>query len=131
MASIEEALIAALIADTDVAAIVGSNVFIIGGRSNSAYPYVTLQRISTVGTAVLDGPSNLDRPRFQIDCWSDRALQALALAETIRVVLDTVELTAAGITFTATFQDQRGPAPDEETRNFRVGQDYFVFHERT
>ena len=95
-----------------------------------AYPYVTVQRIATSGADYLDGPTNLEWPLFQIDCWSEKALAALAVAEAVRAGIEAVERTAGGVTFTATFQDQRGPAPDEQTRNFRVGQDYHVFYER-
>lgn len=130
MASIEAALIAALIADAGVSAKVGSRVFIHGGRQGAAYPYITLQRISTQGAAHLDGASNLDWPMFQIDAWSSAsALEALEAAEAVRLAIDHVEF-AGPPAFEATFQDQRGPAPDEETRNFRVSQDYLVFHER-
>jgi hypothetical protein len=79
----------------------------------------------------LDGPSDLDWPRFQIDFWGTSALAALAAAEAVRNFLDGVERSGAGLSFVATFQDQRGPEVDEETRNARVSQDYFIWHERS
>ena len=130
MASAEAAVIAALKADAGVAALAGERGFIAGGRDGAGYPYFTVQRISTEGAAYLDGPSDLEWPRFQIDAWSNKAAEALALGTAIRAAIDTVDITAAGLTFTATFQDQRGPAPDEETRNFRVSQDFLIWHER-
>lgn len=130
MASIEAALIAALKVNASVAALVVTRVGIVGGIQNALYPYVTIQRISTQGAAHLDGASNLDWPRFQIDCWGTEALSALNAAEAVRTAIDAVPLTSLDRVFTATFQDQRGPAPDEETRNFRVSQDYFIFCER-
>ena len=126
MASPEAALVAALNANAGVSAL--GPVFIAGGRQGTAYPYATLQRISTAGANHLDGASNLDWPRFQIDAWGVTAIAALNLAEAIRTAID--HQTIAGSSY-PTFQDQRGPAPDEETRNFRVSQDYLVFHERT
>jgi hypothetical protein len=130
MATPEAALIAALQAAPNVAALAGGRVFVAGARQGTDYPYVTVQRISTAGAAYLDGPSNLEWPRFQIDAWSTKASEALALGEAIRGVIDAIELTAGGLTFHATFQDQRGPAPDEETRNFRLSSDYLIWHER-
>ena len=124
-------MIAALTANAGVSALVVSRVFIAGGRQGSEYPYVTLQRISTQGAGHLDGPSNLDWPRVQIDVWSPKGLDALNVAEAIRTAIDSVTVTALGLAFSATFQDQRGPAPDEETRNFRVSQDYLIFHARS
>lgn len=130
MASLEAALIAALTANAGVSALVVSRVFIAGGRQGSEYPYVTLQRISTQGAGHLDGPSNLDWPRVQIDVWGTTGLSVLNVAEAIRTAIDGITVSSLGLAFDATFQDQRGPAPDEETRNFRVSQDYLVFHSR-
>lgn len=130
MASPEAALIAALKANAGVAALVGTRVFIAGGRQGTDYPYVTIQRIATAGAAHLDGPSNLDWPLFQVDCWSTEALAALNVSLAVRSAIDGVAITATDPDIYAVFQDQRGPAPDEETRNFRVSQDYHVFHER-
>ncbi len=129
MASLEAALIAALKADAGVLALAESRVFVAGARQGEEYPYVTVQRISTQTAEHLNGPSDLDWPRIQIDCWDGKALTALNLGEAIRAAIDNIEKAGDPI-FTATFQDQRGPAPDEETRNFRVSQDYFVFHAR-
>jgi hypothetical protein len=130
MASIDAALIAALTAAPTVSALAGTRVFVAGARQGSTYPYVTVQRISTQGAGHLGGPSNLDWPRFQIDVWGTTALSALDLAEAIRVAIDGVTTTAGGYSFSATLQDQRGPSPDEETRNFGVSQDYYIWHSR-
>ena len=131
MANPEAALIAALKTDAAVAALVGGRVFIAGARQGADYPYLTVQRISTEGAAYLDGAADLEWPRFQVDAWSGQALEALELMQAVRAAIDAIEITAAGLTFTATFQDQRGPAPDEETRNFRVSHDYLIWHERS
>jgi hypothetical protein len=123
--STEADLIAALQAASPVAALAGTRVFLAGARQGSDYPYVTIQRVSTTGADHLDGPANLEWPRFQIDCWSPEAKQAAALAEAVRTAIDHVTLA-----FYATFQDWEGPAPDPETRNFRVRQDYLVWTTR-
>lgn len=130
MASLEAALIAALQANAGVSALVGSRVFIAGGRQGETYPYVTVQRIATAGAAHLDGPSNLDWPLMQIDCWADTALAALNAAEAVRAAIDGVNVTSGDPDFYSVFQDQRGPAPDEATQVWRVGQDYHCFHAR-
>ena len=129
MASVEAALIAALKASSGVAAAVVSRVFIVGGRQGAEYPYVTIQRISTAGARRLDGASTLEWPRFQIDSWGATALDALNAAEAVRLAIDNITV-AGDPPITATFQNQDGPRPDEETRNFRVSQDYLVFHSR-
>lgn len=130
MASLEAALIAALKAHVDVATVAGGRVFVAGGQQSAEYPYVTIQRISTQGAGHLDGPSNLDWPRIQIDVWSPKGLDSLNVSEAIRTAIDGKAAISLGVNFDASFQDQRGPAPDEATRNFRVSSDYLVFYER-
>lgn len=130
MASPEAALITALKANVPVAAVVGTKVFIMGARQGAEYPYVTVQRIATAGAGHLDGASNLDWPLVQVDCWSPDGLVALNLGNAVRAAIDSVAITSTTPNIYAVFQDQRGPAPDEETRNFRVSQDYHIFHER-
>lgn len=129
MASLEAALIAALTGNAGVSALVGARVFPTGGQQSAIYPYVTIQRVSTAGATYLNGPNTLEWPRFQIDTWGTKALDALTVAEAVRAAIDNITV-AGSPTFTATFQDQRGPAPDELTKNFNVSQDYFLYHER-
>jgi hypothetical protein len=134
MASIEAALTAAVTGDATLAGLLGTRFFLIGARQGVAYPYATYQRISTAGAAYLDGDANLEWPRFQIDVWAKTALEALDIAEAIRAFLcptPTVERTGAGLRFTASFQDQRGPTLDDESRNFGVSQDYYLTYGRT
>lgn len=130
MPTIDAALVAALNAEATVSATLGNRIFPVGGRQGQAYPYATYQRISTQTAAHLDGPSDLDWPRFQIDIWGQSVPSLWAAADAIRAFLEAATHTAAGLTFTATFQDQRGPEIDEETRNWRVSQDYLLWHER-
>ena len=89
----------------------------------------TNPRISTTGADHLNGPMTLEWPRFQIDCWAATALDAISVADAIRVAIDNVTI-AGSPTITATFQDRRGPVPDETTRTFGVSQDFFVFYNR-
>ena len=128
---IEETLVAALTANAGVAAQISTRFFPVGGRQGTALPYATWLRVSTQGAPSLNDASRLDWPRFQIDCYGATALAALTAAAAIRTALDAATLTASGISFSATFQDQRGPEKDPDTTNWRVGQDYFIFHERT
>jgi hypothetical protein len=109
MASPEAALIAALKADTGVAALVGTRVFIAGGRQGEVYPYVTVQRIATVGAAHLDGPSNLDWPLLQVDSWASDALVALNTAEAVRTAIDGVNVTSTTPNLTPCFPRSARP----------------------
>ena len=127
MTSIEAAIKAIL----DTATVASGGVFIAGGRDATDYPHVTIARIATAGAAHLDGPATLEWPLVQIDCWAQTALAALDTGEAVRASIDGIGAIGAGKAIYASLQDQRGPAPDEDTRTFRVSQDYLVFHERT
>lgn len=141
MAAIEAALTAAVTGDATVSALIGTRFFLTGSAQAKTYPYVTYQRISTAGAVYLDGDANLEWPRFQIDVWAkdasdgkSGALIALEIAEALRAFLcptPSVARAGAGLSFTASFQDQRGPEIDEESRNFRCSQDYFIWYGRT
>lgn len=125
---------AAVTGDATVSGLIGTRFFMIGTRQGNAYPYATYQRISTAGAGYLDGDANLEWPRFQIDVWAKTALEALDIAEAIRTFLcptPTVARTGAGLSFTAKFEDQRGPTLDDESRNFGCSQDYFLTYGRS
>lgn len=130
MASIEEALVAAVQAAGGVTALIGNRFFLAGSRQGAVYPYATYQRISTAGAATLDGTSTLDWPRMQIDVWAEKPADAIAASEALRAALDGQSLSGAGIDFYPTLQDLRGPAADEVTQKFNVQQDYYLWHER-
>jgi hypothetical protein len=134
MATIEAALTAAVTGDAIVSGRIGTRFFLMGSAQAKTYPYGTYDRISTAGAAHLDGDASLEWPRFQIDVWAETALEALEIADAIRAFLcptPSVERTGAGVRFTASFQDQRGPEIDEESRNFRCSQDYLIWYGRT
>jgi len=134
MATLEAALVAAVIGEETIAARIGDRFFPIGGRQKVPYPYVTYQRITTSGAEYLDGDATLEWPRFQVDTWSPDADEAQEIAEAIRAFLcptPSVPIAAAGLSFTASFQDQRGPTLDETTRNFGCSQDYFLTYLRS
>lgn len=130
MPLIEVALTAAVLAEASITDLIGQRFHAVG-EQQATYPYVTWQGISRPGAPHLDGPSNLDWPRFQIDSWGTSALEALTVAEALRSFLDRVERSGAGLSFYGEFEDQRGPAFDIDTRHWGVSQDYFLWHARS
>ena len=131
MTSVEETLVAALLADAAVSALVSDRVFVTGGRQGATRPYVTVQRITTKTNASLDASSTLDAALTQIDSWADTALAARGLAEAVRAAIDCRDIETQDPWFNAVLQDDRGPTTDEETRAFRVSQDYDLWHSRS
>jgi len=134
MTTPEAALTAAIIGEPSISALIGNRFFPVGGRQQEPYPYATYQTISTQTAKHLDGDGDLDWPRFQITVWDKTSPGASAVADVIRRFLcptPSVEREGAGLTFSATFEDQRGPTLDEMTRKYGCEQDYFIWHGRT
>ena len=135
--TIEGALISVLKADSGIIAAIApladgsAAVLVHGGQVAVPYPYIALERISTPGAADLTGHRHLEWPRMQIDCWAKTALAAATAAAAVRAAIEGQTKTVGAITFTATFQDQRGPAPDPETLNFRASLDFYLWHQRS
>lgn len=130
MTSIEAALIAALSADTGVTAAVGTRLFVFGARQGVTMPYCTIQRVSTTRADHLDGPATLEWPRLQLDIWAASPTDASNAADVLESAIEAKTFSALGRTMTATFAGRDGPGIDEETRNFRVRLDYFIWSER-
>lgn len=52
----------------------------------AAYPYIVWQRIVSTPNVTLDGPSDLQNTRIQVDVFSDRISQASALGTSVEAL---------------------------------------------
>jgi len=66
----EEALIALLLADPTIAALVGNSVFPVARPEGSTLPAIVLHRIGGAPLNADDGEVGLENARMQIDCWT-------------------------------------------------------------
>jgi len=89
----EADLIAHLLADAGVSALVGTRIYPSLASQNAAAPYVVLRRVSTVGKRGTGGPAGLDRARIQIESYADTYGEAKSLAVAIRTALDGTAIT--------------------------------------
>lgn len=97
----------------------------------AAYPVLTFQRISTKRLYDIDGASGIVTVRMQVDCWSDNGLEAVQLAEAVRLTLDGYKGPTMG-THTVYFVQCAGekelnekPASGDNWI-YRRSQDYFI-----
>lgn len=86
--TLEEAIVAALIADAGVNALIGGRVYHIQKPAKPVYPAITYERISTVPDLTLDGPSTFTEVTIEIDCWGAGIAEARALAEAVKTLLN-------------------------------------------
>ncbi len=88
--TIEQGLVAHLLADGPVAALVGTRVYpgeIPQGASGDAIVYT---RTSENRSVDMDGPSDFVSVAMSVDCWSDSKAGSITLAEAVRVALNGV-----------------------------------------
>lgn len=74
---IETALRSLLIADPDVAALVGARVYLTVLPPAPAYPAITYQVVTGESHYAMEGPADLASPRVQIDCYAETDIGVL------------------------------------------------------
>lgn len=82
-------------------------------------PYLTFQVVSNVPTVSLDGPSNLENRRVQIDVWADTYGAAKSLEATIKTTMQGSSFVNIPL-LTQDFYE-------EETKLYRVSMDFSVW----
>ena len=96
--SMQADLMARLLADAGVSALVATRIYADVAPQGAALPYITTQVISTAHTHHLAGGSRVAQSRVQIDVWASAASSREAIAEAIRQSLmsHVGELVASG-----------------------------------
>ncbi|MEW7009491.1 tail completion protein gp17 [Lentilitoribacter sp. EG35] len=130
----EEALIALLLADSGLAALVGSRVFI-GQRpqNKSDLPAVLLSKVSAPRDYHMAGPSNLIQSRFQCDCYGDDYRSAKLTARALMSVVNGYKGTQSGVVVQLISID--GERDGNETESaadrhlFRTSIDLLIWHD--
>ena len=100
----EEALTALLLADDDLAALIGTRVHwgrLPDGVGN--WPYIVLQVVSDPSEHDLDGPVDLRQARVQADVYGDDYGQAVAAKRAMLALLSGFRAVAHGVDFRAVF----------------------------
>lgn len=135
IADIRSALRAYLLADGSISALVGTRVYPMKMPQGVTSDSIVYQRVSNTGFHHMTGAVGLARPRLQIDCWSQSADRANALANLVKERIDGFRgdldydastppntLQVRGIFF-----DTERDLYDEDSELYGVGRDYFVW----
>ena len=107
---IETGLVTYLAADTDVAALVGTRIYPVDDvpqppNVGSERPYITHQRISWSGLTTMDGADGLTNVHIQLNCIADTYIDAMTLADKVRLALDGYSGAMGDQTVQASFVD--------------------------
>jgi hypothetical protein len=130
----EEAIIARLLADAGVAAIVTTRVFSGSRPQNAALPAAVLNRISGGPLYADDGEVGLEQGRIQVDCWAETYSGAKLLARAVTACLSAFDGTVGVTTFEfielENERDLREGGSDAAAYPFRTALDFVVLARR-
>jgi hypothetical protein len=135
--SIEQGIVAHLLADGPTAAIVGTRVHPGAIPQEGTLPAVVYARVSTQRDVDLSGPMDFVQVRMRLDLWDNSYAGVKALADAVRVALNGVGLASPHLLGAEPVQlvylDNDGDLPDFEgdRRDYRVSQDWIVIHLET
>lgn len=132
MTTLEEGLVAFLIADADIHAVVEDRIYPMMIPQGAVIPCLTYQRISTPRIVTHDSSGatgDLISPRFQFDAWSETQKEAKAITDALRKVLHGKTGAMGGVTIGAALADAEEPGYDPASELFRGRSDYIIWYE--
>lgn len=132
--TIEQGLVAELLADAGVAAIVGTRVHPGAVPQNGSLPAIVYQRISSIRDVDMSGPQSFTQVRIQVDCWHTSYAGAKSLADAVRSALNGVginspkTLGAEPVQLVYLENDQDLSEREGDRIEWRVSQDWIIIH---
>ena len=135
--SIEEGLVAELIADGAVSAIIGVKVHSDAIPQGGDLPAIVYSLTSSTREVDLDGPSDFVQSRLRVDCWHTSRSGSKTLASAVRAALNGIGLaspkTLGSEPVQLVYLDNESDLSSLEgdRRDYRVSQDWIVIHLET
>lgn len=135
--TIEEGLVAHLLADGTVTGIVVDRVYPEVRPQDSALPAIVYTHISDDRDVDMDGPSDFVRVRMQVDCWHTSYGDVKTLAAAVRAALNGVGIASPNLLGAEPVQlvvlENEGDLSsiDGDSRERRVSQDWIITHLET
>jgi hypothetical protein len=118
------ALVAALTANTAVAAFIGADgLYFVTVPAGAGFPYVVYQQIASSPDQCHVGASAVTERTYQFACFAGTAAQAIELRDAVIAALDGVALSTGEV---PTLQDERDGNFDENVEVFRADCDLIV-----
>lgn len=130
MAEIGEVIVTKLTGYAGLSALISSRVYPGQLPQRPTLPSVTYQRVSTILVATRDnsGRANLERPRYQFDCWATTRKAARAVAAELRYALATFAQASSPRVDVALVQNDFDDY-EPDTDRHRAIVDVFVWYE--
>lgn len=127
----EEDLVALLLANTGVSALVGTRIYWVERKQGAALPGVALTLIDGGEGHTQDGPDGLGQYRVQIDSYGATYASAKAVARAITAALDGVRAGRLQGMFHDSSRDLREAGSNDAERLFRTSSDFIINHRST
>lgn len=127
----EEDLVARLLANTALVALVGDRINWIDRPEGDALPSVTLQVITSGDAYTYEGRVRFVNSRVQTDCWGRSYLEAKLVSRALR---DAIEppATIGSTSFGQSFRENAPDFPPEDIAGgvtaYRVNGDFIIWH---
>jgi len=133
MTVIDEGLVAFLLADDPIIALVSDRVYGVRiPQGSMTFPLVVVQRVSTARILTMDGSGasgDLISPRFQIDAYGVTHASAKAVTEAVRAALHGHTGATGGVAISAALANEEALSYDEDTKLYRIRSEYIVWLE--
>jgi hypothetical protein len=133
MADVRAALRALMLSDPAINSAVGGNrIYPTILPQGVTAPSIVLQRISGFTDVANDGPTGLDRPRFQIAAWAQGVDSAAQLIELVKAKINgftgPVTYGTSTLIFRGIFFDIERDSYDDISKLFSSEQDYLIWY---
>ena len=132
MAILEEGIVAFLIADTDIHAVVADRIYPMRIPQGAIFPLITYQRISTARILTHDSSGatgDLTSPRFQFDGWGVTQKIVKQISDVLRKVLHGKTGAMGGVTIGAALAENEQPEYVPDANLYRGRSDYIIWYE--
>ena len=132
MTILEEGIVAFLIANADIHAVVADRIYPMRIPQAADFPLITYQRISTPRILTHDSSGatgDLTSPRFQFDVWAETQLLTKQISDVLRGVLHGKTGATGGVTIGAILADNEAAEFVPELETYRGRSDYIIWYE--
>lgn len=127
---IEQGLFSLLSSTSSITALVGNRISPVLLPTGSAYPALTYQIVGSSSEPTFS-TSGFQRLRVEINCWSDRYLDAVTLRDTVTAALDGFQGVLSDGTYLQNVQSlQTIDFFESDSRSYRAMAEFYLFFNR-
>jgi hypothetical protein len=127
----EEALVAYLLDDASLSALVADRITWTIRPQGSTLPAVVLTGVDALPDYTMSGPSGLVSSRLQVDCWAMTYAGGKQIARAVEAALSGIDVVRGGVALRGGFKQGERDSFEKSTGGtelYRVSEDYIIWH---